>query len=156
MCPHHADIMEFLELRKNQGSEEERCRDLFTALWIPDLFMKRVEKDEMWSLMCPDTCRNLSTVYGDEFEKLYIQYENEGLFKQQLKAREVWKKVIESQCETGTPYILYKDAINIKNNQKNLGVIKSSNLCVASDTMLYTDIQIGINIKITVNSRCLK
>ncbi len=137
--PHHADIMQFLDLRKNHGNEEERCRDLFLALWISDLFMKRVQENGIWSLMDPDECRGLSTIYGEEFEKLYIKYENEGKFRKQIKAQEIWYKIIENQIETGTPYISYKDAVNYKSNQKNLGVIKSSNLCVSSETMIYTD-----------------
>ena len=128
--PWHADILEFLELRKNHGNEEERCRDLFLALWIPDLFMKRVTEGGMWSLMCPDECRNLSTTYGDEFEELYTNYEKNGKYRKQVKAQDVWLKIIESQIETGTPYMLYKDAVNKKSNQKNLGTIKSSNLCI--------------------------
>jgi len=128
--PWHADIQDFLELRLNQGDEEARCRDLFTALWIPDLFMKRVEKNENWSLFCPSTAKGLSDVYGEEFEKLYIKYENEGLAIKTLPAMDIWKSIIKSQSETGTPYMLYKDACNEKSNQKNLGTIKSSNLCV--------------------------
>lgn len=128
--PWHADIQDFLELRLNQGDEEARCRDLFTALWIPDLFMKRVEKNENWSLFCPSTAKGLSDVYGEEFEKLYIKYENEGRAIKTLPAMDIWKSIIKSQSETGTPYMLYKDACNEKSNQKNLGTIKSSNLCV--------------------------
>jgi ribonucleoside-diphosphate reductase alpha subunit len=135
--PYHADIMEFLDLRKNHGNEEERCRDLFLALWIPDLFMKRVQENGVWSLMCPDECRGLTSVYGDEFEELYTKYEKEGKFRKQIKAQDVWQKIIESQIETGTPYMLYKDAVNKKNNQCNLGSIKSSNLC--AEITLFTD-----------------
>jgi ribonucleoside-diphosphate reductase alpha subunit len=126
--PWHRDIMEFLEIRLNQGDEEARCRDLFSALWIPDLFMKRVESNSHWTLMCPDECPGLSDVYGDEFEKLYIEYESKGLGKKIL-AHDIWYMIIKSQIETGTPYMLYKDSVNKKSNQKNIGVIKSSNLC---------------------------
>jgi ribonucleotide reductase alpha subunit len=135
--PHHADILQFLDLRKNHGNEEERCRDLFLALWVSDLFMKRVQENGIWSLMDPDECRGLSEVYGEEFEKLYIKYENEGKFRKQIKAQEIWYKIIENQIETGTPYISYKDAVNHKSNQKNLGVIKSSNLC--NEINIYTN-----------------
>lgn len=135
--PYHADIMEFLDLRKNHGNEEERCRDLFLALWIPDLFMKRVKENGVWSLLCPDECQGLTNVFGDEFEAKYIEYEKEGKFRKQVRAQDVWMKIIESQIETGTPYILYKDAVNKKNNQMNLGPIKSSNLC--AEIVLYTD-----------------
>ena len=135
--PWHADVMEFLELRLNQGDDESRCRDLFTAMWIPDLFMKRVEEGGRWSLFCPDTAKGLSDCYGDEFDKLYTKYEQEGLAKRTVDASEVWKAILKSQTETGTPYMLYKDACNAKSNQKNLGVIKSSNLCV--EILEYTD-----------------
>jgi ribonucleoside-diphosphate reductase alpha subunit len=128
--PWHADIMDFLELRLNQGDEEARCRDLFTALWIPDLFMKRVEEGGNWSLFCPDKAKGLSDVYGKEFDELYEKYEQEGLANKTVPAAEIWKAIIKSQSETGTPYMLYKDACNEKSNQKNLGTIKSSNLCV--------------------------
>jgi len=134
--PWHPDIMDFLELRLNQGDEEARCRDLFTALWIPDLFMKRVEEDGQWSLFCPDTAKGLSNCTGEEFEKLYTKYEEEGLARETVPAQKVWKAILKSQVETGTPYMLYKDAINEKSNQKNLGVIKSSNLC--SEIAEYT------------------
>ena len=127
--PWHSDIFQFLEMRKNHGDEEMKARDLFYALWIPDLFMKRVEKNENWTLMCPHECPGLSDVYGDEFEKLYIKYETELKGKKTIKARELWFSVMDSQMETGTPYILYKDACNVKSNQNNLGTIKSSNLC---------------------------
>ncbi len=127
--PWHADIMEFLELRLNQGDEEARCRDLFSAMWIPDLFMKRVENGDDWSLFCPDKCPGLADCYGDEFEKLYTQYEAEGRANFTVPAMQVWKAIIKSQTETGTPYMLYKDSCNRKSNQKNIGVIKSSNLC---------------------------
>jgi ribonucleoside-diphosphate reductase alpha subunit len=134
--PWHPDIMDFLELRLNQGDEEARCRDLFTALWIPDLFMKRVEEDGQWSLFCPDTAKGLSNCTGEEFEKLYTKYEEEGLARETVPAQRVWKAILKSQVETGTPYMLYKDAINEKSNQKNLGVIKSSNLCVPNMKMM--------------------
>jgi len=127
--PWHADILEFLECRKNHGSEEDRARDLFYAVWVPDLFMKRVKGNGKWSLMCPDECPGLSDMYGDEFEKTYEQYENDGKYREQIQARELWKKLVQAQMETGTPYMLYKDACNKKSNQKNLGVIHSSNLC---------------------------
>ena len=136
--PWHADVMEFLELRLNQGDEESRCRDLFTALWIPDLFMQKVEADEDWHLMCPCECPGLQDVYGDEFNELYRTYVAQGRFKRKVKAREVWDKVLKSQVETGTPYMCYKDSVNRKNNQSNLGVVKSSNLCVAPETKILT------------------
>jgi ribonucleoside-diphosphate reductase alpha subunit len=135
--PWHADIMEFLELRLNQGDEEARCRDLFSALWIPDLFMRRVEEGGNWSLFCPDKARGLSDVYGQEFEELYLTYEKEGLANATVPAAEVWKAILKSQTETGTPYMLYKDACNAKSNQKNLGIIKSSNLC--TEIIEHTD-----------------
>lgn len=127
--PWHADIYEFLDIRKNHGKEEMRARDLFTALWIPDLFMKRVEEEGMWSLMCPNECPGLSDCHSEKFEELYTSYENEGRFRKQVKARELWAAIIEAQIETGNPYMLFKDAANAKSNQKNLGTIKSSNLC---------------------------
>lgn len=136
--PWHADIMDFLDIRLNQGDEEARCRDLFTALWIPDLFMKRVESGGKWSLFCPNKAKGLSDVYGEEFEALYTKYESEGLANFTLPAMDVWKAIIRSQSETGTPYMLYKDACNEKSNQKNIGVIKSSNLCVAPETEVMT------------------
>ena len=129
MEPWHADILEFLDLRLNQGDEESRCRDLFTSMWIPDLFMKRVEEGGMWSLFCPDAAPGLSDVYGKEFEDLYMKYEADGIANSVIPALDVWKSIIKSQSETGTPYMLYKDACNSKSNQKNLGTIKSSNLC---------------------------
>jgi ribonucleoside-diphosphate reductase alpha subunit len=135
--PWHADILDFLELRLNQGDEEARCRDLFSALWIPDLFMKRVEENGNWSLFCPDKAKGLSDVYGKEFEELYTKYEEEGLANTTLPAADLWKAILRSQTETGTPYMLYKDACNSKSNQKNLGVIKSSNLC--TEIIEYTD-----------------
>ena len=127
--PWHADVMDFLELRLNQGDEEMRCRDLFTAMWIPDLFMEKVEKDEEWHLMCPHECPGLPDVYGEEFNELYRTYVAQGRFKKAVKAREVWDAILKSQVETGTPYMCYKDAANAKSNQKNIGTIKSSNLC---------------------------
>ena len=127
--PWHADILEFLELRLNQGDEESRCRDLFTALWIPDMFMKAVEKDEDWWIMCPHECPGLQDVYGAEFEELYARYVIRGKFRKVLKARQIWDAILRSQIETGTPYMCYKDAANAKSNQKNIGTIKSSNLC---------------------------
>jgi ribonucleoside-diphosphate reductase alpha chain len=129
MEPWHADIMEFLDLRKNQGKDEIRARDLFLAMWTNDLFMERVDLDEDWSLMCPHECSELTETYGEEFRKLYVKYESEGKTKRVLKARDVWNKILESQIETGTPYILYKDSINEKSNQSNIGIIRSSNLC---------------------------
>jgi len=135
--PWHADIMDFLEIRLNQGDEEARCRDLFSAMWIPDLFMKRVEEGGNWSLFCPDKAKGLSDVYGEEFEALYTKYEEEGLANATVPATEVWKAILKSQTETGTPYMLYKDACNKKSNQKNLGTIKSSNLC--TEILEYTD-----------------
>lgn len=127
--PWHADVFDFLEMRKNHGKEEMRARDLFYALWVPDLFMKRVEENGEWTLMCPHECPGLSDCHGEEFEKLYTKYEKEGKGRKTIKAQELWFKVLEAQIETGTPYILYKDAANEKSNQKNLGTIKSSNLC---------------------------
>ena len=135
--PWHADIMDFLELRLNQGDEEARCRDLFSALWIPDLFMKRVEEGGNWSLFCPDKAPGLSDCYGKEFDELYLKYEEEGRANSTVPAADVWKAILKSQSETGTPYMLYKDACNSKSNQKNLGVIKSSNLC--TEIIEYTD-----------------
>lgn len=134
--PWHADIKDFLELKKNHGKEEMRARDLFYALWIPDLFMKRVKENGQWSLFCPNECPGLYDSYGDEFEALYHKYESEGKAKESLKAQDLWFSILESQIETGTPYILYKDAANKKSNQKNLGTIRSSNLC--TEIMEYT------------------
>ena len=127
--PWHADIFDFLDLKKNHGKDEMRARDLFYALWIPDLFMQRVENNEMWSLFCPNEAPGLAEVWGEDFERLYLKYETENRFRKQVKAQDLWFEVLESQIETGTPYILYKDAANRKSNQKNLGTIKSSNLC---------------------------
>ncbi|MFM2226659.1 MAG: hypothetical protein RL664_2 [Bacteroidota bacterium] len=127
--PWHADVYDFLDLRKNHGKEEVRARDLFYALWIPDLFMQRVKDNGTWTLMCPNECPGLSDCWGEEFEKLYTKYEAEGKGRETIKAQELWYKIIESQIETGNPYMLYKDAANRKSNQQNLGTIKSSNLC---------------------------
>ena len=129
MEPWHADIMDFLDLRKNQGKDEIRARDLFLAMWMNDLFMERIELDSDWSLMCPHECEGLNETYGEEFNKLYISYETAGKAKRVVKARDVWNKILESQIETGTPYLLYKDSINEKSNQSNIGIIRSSNLC---------------------------
>jgi ribonucleoside-diphosphate reductase alpha subunit len=127
--PWHADIMDFLDLKKNHGKEEQRARDLFYAMWTPDLFMQRVKENGDWTLMCPNECPGLSDTYGPEFEALYTKYEAEGKGRKTIKAQDLWFKILESQIETGTPYMLYKDAANQKSNQKNLGTIKSSNLC---------------------------
>ena len=134
--PWHADIFDFLELRRPHGKEEMKARDLFFALWIPDLFMKRVKENGKWSLMCPNECPGLADTYGDEFEALYMKYEAEGKFRKQINAQELWFHILDSQTETGTPYMLYKDHVNRKSNQKNLGVIRSSNLC--TEIMEYT------------------
>jgi ribonucleoside-diphosphate reductase alpha chain len=134
--PWHADIFDFLDLKKNHGKEEMRARDLFYAMWIPDLFMKRVETDGEWTLMCPNECPGLFSNHSEEFEKLYTQYEAEGKGRKTIKARDLWEKILESQIETGTPYMLYKDAANRKSNQKNLGTIRSSNLC--TEILEYT------------------
>uniref|UniRef100_A0A8D3CY24 Ribonucleoside-diphosphate reductase n=1 Tax=Scophthalmus maximus TaxID=52904 RepID=A0A8D3CY24_SCOMX len=127
--PWHFDVFDFLELKKNTGKEEQRARDLFFAMWIPDLFMKRVESNQDWSLMCPSECPGLEECWGEEFEELYTRYEKEGRAKRVVKSQQLWYAIIESQTETGTPYMLYKDACNRKSNQQNLGTIKSSNLC---------------------------
>ena len=127
--PWHADIFDFLDLKKNHGKEESRARDLFYALWIPDLFMKRVKENGNWTLMCPHECPGLSDTHSAEFEALYTKYEEEGKGRKTMKAQDLWFKILESQIETGTPYMLYKDAANGKSNQQNLGTIKSSNLC---------------------------
>ena len=134
--PWHADIYDFLQLRKNNGVEENRARDLFYALWVPDLFMKRVEADQDWSLMCPNECPGLFECWGEEFETLYEKYEKEGRARKQVRARWLWEQIIDAQIETGTPYMLYKDACNRKSNQQNLGCIKSSNLC--TEILEYT------------------
>lgn len=132
----HSDIEAFLELKKNHGSEEERCRDLFLALWVSDLFMERVKNNKKWSLMCPDQCRGLSDLYGDDFNSLYEKYEKEGKYIKQINAQDLWFKILEAQIEQGVPYILYKDAANKKSNQQNLGTIKSSNLC--AEVLIYS------------------
>ena len=137
--PWHADIAHFLEMKMNHGDEDAKGRDLFYALWVPDLFMARVKANAEWSLFCPDECPGLSDVYGDEFDKLYVQYEAEGRQRGKVKARDLWFRILDSQMETGTPYLCYKDAVNRKTNQKNLGVIRSSNLC--SEIMEYSDDQ---------------
>jgi len=148
--PYHCDIFEFCELRMNTGSEEKRCRDLFLALWIPDLFMERVKNDEIWSLMCPDECPNLNKVWGDEFKQLYEQYESEGRYKSRVSARKLFKHILVCQSETGFPYMLYKDHANRKSNQQNLGTISSSNLCVSGETYILTK-EGQFNIKDCVN-----
>jgi ribonucleoside-diphosphate reductase alpha chain len=135
--PWHADIEMFLQMRKNHGDEELKARDLFYALWTPDLFMERVKADDKWTLMCPDECPGLSDVYGQEFKDLYQKYEAEGRGKKTVKARDLWFQVLDAQMETGTPYLLFKDAANQKSNQKNIGTIKSSNLCC--EVLLYSD-----------------
>ena len=127
--PHHPDIEEFLELKKNHGDEESKARDLFYALWLSDLFMERVMGNKLWSLFCPDKCPGLSDCYGDDYKELYTKYENEKRYNKQINARDLWMKILDAQMETGTPYLLYKDSANHKSNQKNLGTIKSSNLC---------------------------
>ena len=134
--PWHADIFDFLDLKKNHGKEEMRARDLFYAMWIPDLFMKRVEADADWTLMCPNECTGLFTTHSEEFEEKYLAYEAAGKGRKTIRARELWEKILESQIETGTPYMLYKDAANRKSNQKNLGTIRSSNLC--TEILEYT------------------
>ena len=134
--PWHADVFQFLDLKKNHGKEEMRARDLFYAMWIPDLFMKRVEQDADWTLMCPNECPHLFDTYGDEFEKLYTGYEQVNKGRKTIKARELWEKILEAQIETGNPYMLYKDSVNRKTNHKNLGTIRSSNLC--TEIMEYT------------------
>jgi ribonucleoside-diphosphate reductase alpha chain len=134
--PWHADVFDFLDLRKNHGKEEMRARDLFFALWTPDLFMKRVKENGQWTLMCPNECPGLADAYGKDFEKLYTKYEKQGKGRKTIPARELWSHVVESQIETGTPYMLYKDACNEKSNQKNLGTIRSSNLC--TEILEYT------------------
>eukprot|EP00916_Digyalum_oweni_P016057 GHVL01026366.1.p1 GENE.GHVL01026366.1~~GHVL01026366.1.p1 ORF type:complete len:255 (+),score=26.70 GHVL01026366.1:150-914(+) len=134
--PWHADIFEFLDLRKNHGKEEQRARDLFYALWIPDLFMKRVKENGNWTLMCPNECPGLPDVWGDKFEELYTSYEKEGKGRQTIPAQKLWFAVLDAQIETGTPYMVYKDAANRKSNQQHLGTIKSSNLC--TEILEYT------------------
>ena len=137
--PWHGDIESFLDMKKNHGDEEQRARDLFYALWIPDLFMQRVKDDKEWTLMCPDRCPGLADVYGDKFTELYESYEKENRGIKVVRARDIWFKILDSQIETGNPYMLYKNACNSKSNQKNLGTIKSSNLCVAPETKILTD-----------------
>ena len=137
--PHHPDLLEFIAAKRNHGNEEERARDLFYALWVSDLFMKRVENDEMWSFMDPDKCKGLCDVYGDEYETLYTKYETEGRYVKQVKAQAIWTELLVSQIELGNPYVVFKDSVNRKSNQKNVGVIKSSNLCVSPETMILTD-----------------
>ena len=134
--PWHSDIFDFLDLKKNHGKEEMRARDLFYSMWISDLFMKRVESNEDWTLMCPNECPGLYDCHSEEFEKLYLNYEKEGKGRKTIKARDLWEKILESQIETGTPYMLYKDSANRKSNQKNLGTIRSSNLC--TEILEYT------------------
>jgi ribonucleoside-diphosphate reductase alpha chain len=136
--PWHADVEDFLEMKKNHGDEEQKARDLFYALWIPDLFMERVKENGKWTLLCPHECPGLSDVYGDQFKELYEKYELEGKIRKTVNARDLWFKILDAQMETGTPYILYKDAANQKSNQKNIGTIKSSNLCVAPETLILT------------------
>ena len=135
--PHHPDIEDFLELKKNHGDEESKCRDLFYGIWISDLFMERVKENKLWSLFCPDKTPGLADVYGDDFKDLYTKYEKENRYIKQMNARDLWMKILDSQMETGTPYLLYKDACNQKSNQKNLGTIKSSNLC--TEIIEYSD-----------------
>jgi ribonucleotide reductase alpha subunit len=158
--PWHADIEDFLELKKNHGDEEMKARDLFYALWISDLFMERVKENGKWCLMCPHECPGLSDVYGNEFKELYKKYENEGRVRKTMLARDLWFKILDSQMETGTPYILYKDSINKKSNQKNLGTIKSSNLCAEiqqysddKETAVCNLASIGLPMFVDINSK---
>ena len=137
--PWHADVEMFLQMRKNHGDEELKARDLFYALWIPDLFMERVKSEGTWTLFCPDECPGLADVYGDKFVELYTKYEESGKGRKTMKARDLWFQMLDAQMETGTPYLLYKDACNKKSNQQNIGTIKSSNLCVAPETKILTD-----------------
>jgi len=137
--PWHADVEMFLQMRKNHGDEELKARDLFYALWVPDLFMERVKSDGEWCLMCPDECPGLSDVWGTKFAELYETYEKSGKIRKRMKARDLWFQIMDAQMETGTPYLLYKDACNKKSNQQNVGTIKSSNLCVAPETTILTD-----------------
>lgn len=157
--PWHGDIFEFLDLKKNTGKEEVRARDMFYALWIPDLFMKRVESNEMWSLMCPHSCPGLYDSWGEKFEELYEKYEAEGRFLRQVKAQDLWFAIIESQVETGTPYMLYKDACNRKSNQQNIGTIRCSNLCTeiveysSKDEVAVCNLaSIAVNMFVTANN----
>jgi len=137
--PWHPDIEDFLDLKKNHGDEEMKSRDLFYAIWMPDLFMERVKENAKWAMFCPHECPGLADVYGDQFKDLYSKYESENKARKIVNARDLWFKILDAQMETGTPYILYKDAANMKSNQKNLGTIKSSNLCVAPETLILTD-----------------
>ena len=150
--PWHADVEDFLRMKQNTGAEEERARDLFYAVWVPDLFMRRVESNGTWSLFCPNEAPGLADVVGEEFEALYMKYENEKRYRKQVSAQKLWFQILDSQIETGTPYLLYKDAANKKSNQQNLGVIKSSNLCVAPETLILTD-KGHIQIKELVNQK---
>lgn len=149
MEPWHGDIFDFLDLRKNQGKEEMRARDLFLAIWMNDLFMERVSLDDEWTLMCPNECPGLTEVYGNEFRTLYLKYESERKGRKVVKARELWNKILESQIETGTPYILYKDSINEKSNQSNIGVVRSSNLCLDGNTLVECKVD-GVEKTITM------
>lgn len=135
--PWHADIFDVLNLKKNHGKEEQRARDLFYGLWVPDLFMKRVKEDAMWSLMCPHVCKGLQNCHGEEFDRLYVEMEKKGKYVRQVRARELWSAILDAQIETGTPYLLFKDAANAKSNQQNLGTIQCSNLC--TEIIQYTD-----------------
>eukprot|EP01083_Nonionella_stella_P081901 225867_1 len=135
--PWHADIFDYLQLKKNHGKEEERCRDLFYCLWVSDLFMKRVKNDEMWSLMCPRHCKGLNTVFGKQFETLYLQYEEQNMYRSQVKARRLWSVILHTQMETGMPFMMYKDACNRKSNQQNAGTIQNGNLC--TEIVQYCD-----------------
>jgi ribonucleotide reductase alpha subunit len=128
--PWHDDIYRFCDLRKNDGNDDNRARDLFLGLWIPSLFIERIKNDEKWSLMCPDECPGLDKVHSEKFNELYKQYENEGKYRSQVNARDLWKHILEAQAETGFPYMLFKDNANQKSNQQNLGTIRSSNLCM--------------------------
>jgi len=136
--PWHPDVLDFLQLRFNSPPEELRARDIFIAMWIPDIFMRRVERDEMWTLICPSKCKELTNTYGEEFDKIYEECEQKGIFNKQIKARVIWDSILRSQEETGLPYMLYKDSVNNKNNQKNIGLIRSSNLCVSGETKILT------------------
>ena len=152
--PWHVDIYDFCDLRRNTGTEDRKARDIFLALWIPDLFMKRVEEDGYWSLMCPDECPKLTDTYGDEFERIYTKYEEDGRFRRRIKASDLWFHILSAQIETGMPYMTYKDNVNRLSNQKNIGIIRSSNLCVSGETYILTDkgqIQIKQLVNETVN-----
>ena len=154
MEPWHADIFDFLNAKKNTGKEEMRARELFYALWIPDLFMKRVESDGNWTLMCPNECPGLADVWGEKFEELYERYEREGMGRETVKAQKLWSAIIESQIETGTPYMLYKDSANRKSNQQNLGTIKCSNLC--TEIIEYTSKDEVRRVNLHLSSSCLE